>query len=249
MITLVGLGLFDEKGLTLCGIEEAKAADRIYIELYTSKWHGNLQNLEKLIGKKVELLTRKDLEEESDKILDLAKTQNIIIFVPGDPMIATTHISLIQQARELEIKTKTIHNASIISAIGETGLHLYKFGPMVTIPFPEKTKDKLPESIYDIIKMNKARGLHTLCLLDIEEERCMSPKEAIKILLEIEEKRKEVVFTEDSEIVVFSRAGSDEPLITYEKVKELFNKDFGSPAVLIIPGVLHFTEKEMLKLL
>ena len=51
MLTLIGLGLYDEKDLTLRGIEQAKKADKAYIELYTSKWHGNIKNLEKLIGK------------------------------------------------------------------------------------------------------------------------------------------------------------------------------------------------------
>ncbi len=46
MLTLIGLGLFDEKDLTLKGLEEAKNADKLYVELYTSYWHGNLKNLE-----------------------------------------------------------------------------------------------------------------------------------------------------------------------------------------------------------
>jgi diphthine synthase len=250
MLVLIGLGLFDEKDLTLRGIEEAKKADKVYIELYTSKWHGNLKKLEKLIRKKVVELKRKDLEEGSSKILEHAKEKNIVIFVPGDPMVATTHASLIQEAKKLGIKTKIIHNASIISAIAETGLHIYKFGPSVTIPFPEKTKGKLPESVYEVIKMNKARGLHTLCLLDIisEEDKFMSANEAMKILLEIENKRKEGVFTESSEIMVFARAGSEDSLIVYGKVKDLIKKDFGSaPVVIIVPGLLHFTEKDFIK--
>ena len=246
MLILAGLGLFDQKDLTIREIEEAKKADKAFIELYTSKWHGSLENLKKLIGKKIEILTRKDLEENSDKILTQAKTQNVIIFVPGDPMIATTHTSLIQQARKLGIKTKIIHNASIVSAIGETGLHIYKFGPSVTIPFPEKTKGKLPESVYDVIKMNKARGLHTLCLLDVIDERAMEPKEAIEILLELENLRKENIIKKDSGIIVFSKAGSDEEKIVFDSIENLRGKSFDVPAVIIIPGILHFTEREFL---
>jgi diphthine synthase len=195
MLVLIGLGLFDEKDLTLRGTEEAKRSDKVFIELYTSKWHGNLKNLEKIINKKIEVLTRKDLEENSGRILDLAKSQSISILVQGDPMVATTHVSLIKEAKKLGVKTKIIHNASIISAIGETGLHLYKFGPSVTIPFPEKTKGKLPESVYDVIKMNKARGLHTLCLLDViaEEKKFMAANESIKILIDLEKKRNYLV--------------------------------------------------------
>lgn len=249
MLALIGLGLYDEKDLTLRGLEEAKKADKVYIESYTSKWHGNLKNLEKFIGKKIEILSRKDLEENSTKILEEAKKQKIVIFVQGDPFVQTTHSSLVQEARKFGIKTSIIHNASIISAIGEIGLHLQKFGPYVTIPFPEKTKGKLPESIYEVIKMNKAHGLHTLCLLDViaEEKKYMVVNEGMKILLKIEEKRREGVFTEDTEIVVSARIGSDKPLIIYGRVKDLIDKNFGEPPmVLIIPGILHFTEKEYL---
>ena len=249
MLTLIGLGLNDEKDLTIKGIEEAKAADKIYIELYTSYWHGNLKNLEKMTGKKIEILSRKDLEDESDKILHMAKTQDVAILVQGDPLVQTTHTALLQEARKQKIKTKIVHNASIISANAETGSHPQKFGPYVTIPFPEKTKGKLPESVYEIIKMNKIRGLHTLCLLDVirEENKYMSPEEAVNILLNIENKRKEGILTKDTEVLVASCLGSDKPLIVFGKVQNLLKrKTKEKPSVLIIPSILHFTEKEFL---
>jgi diphthine synthase len=233
-------------------MEEAKKADRVYIELYTSRWHGDIKNLEKIIDKKIEILTRKDLEENSEKIIEQAKNQSVAILIQGDALVQTTHTSLIQEAKKLGIETRIIHNTSIISAIGETGLHPQKFGPYVTIPFPEKTKNKMPESIYETIKMNKSRGLHTLCLLDVvaEENKYMSVNEAMKILLTIEGKRKEGVFTKDTEVVVFARAGSDKKKIICGKVENLLEKDFGEPpVVLIITGILHFTEKETLSLL
>ncbi|MEM5801783.1 MAG: diphthine synthase [Candidatus Aenigmatarchaeota archaeon] len=246
MLTFIGLGLFDEKDISLRSIEEAKKADKIYIELYTSKWFGSLENLEKIVGKKIIVAKRSDLEENSEKILEEAKKSKIIIFVLGDPLVATTHSSLILEARKRGIKTKIIHNASIISAIGETGLHLQKFGPYVTIPFPERTKGKLPESIYDVIKMNKIRGLHTLCLLDINENKVMNPKEAIKILLDLENLKKENLITKDSKIIVLSKAGSDDSKIVFNTIKNLQRMEINTPAVLIIPGKLHFTEEEFL---
>ena len=249
-LSFIGIGLHDEKDLTIRGMEEAKKSDKVFIELYTSKWHGSLKKLEKTIDKKIKLLKRKDLEENSKNILELAKTQNVSILVQGDSLVQTTHIALLQQARELKIKTKIIHNASIVSVVGETGLHPQKFGPYVTIPFLEKTKGKLPESVYDVIKMNKSRGLHTLCLLDIiaEEKKYMSPNDGMNLLLNIENERKENVFTDDTEVVIFARAGSEKPLIIYGKVNELIEKNFGNPpSVLIIPGILHFTEKDFIE--
>ncbi len=246
MLTLVGLGLYNEKDLTLRGIEAAKQADTIYIELYTSVWHGK-EKLEETIGKKIEELEREDLEQHANRIVEQAKTKNIVIFVPGDPMIATTHITLIEQAKKDNVEVNIVHNASIISAIGETCLHIYKFGATATVPFPEKTKGKLPESIYDVIKLNKKTGLHTLLLLDITPERCMTANEAMKLLLTIEEQRKESIFTDDTKVVVFARAGSGDSLIVFGKVREMKNKDFGKPPmVLIVPGILHFSERDYL---
>lgn len=238
-LTLIGLGLHSEEDLTLRGIKEAKQANKVYIELYTSKWHGSIDKLEKIIGKKVVELKRKDLEENSSEIVSEAKTQDIAIFVQGDPLVQTTHMALLQEAKKLGIKTKVVHNASIVSAIGETGLHLNKFGPFVCIPFPERTKGKLPQSVYQIIKENKKRGLHTLCLLDViaEENRYMKVNEGLDILL------KGKIITQETELVVFAKAGSYNPLIVYDKVKNLIKKSIQDiPSVLIIPGRLHFTE-------
>jgi diphthine synthase len=249
MLTLIGLGLFDEKDLSLRGIEEARKADKVYIELYTTAWFGDLKKLEEIVGKKIQVLNRKDLEENSRKILNEAREKNVAIFVGGDPLVATTHSALILEAMKLEVKTKIVHSSSIVSAIAETGLHIYKFGPCVTIPLPEKTKGKLPESVYEIIKMNKGRGLHTLCLLDIdaEQKKLMNVKEGIEILLELEEKRKEGIINENEKIVVFSKAGSDEVKIFFDVMKKLKEKEIDLPAVIIIPGLLHFTEKEFLE--
>ncbi len=246
MLVLIGVGLHNEKDLTLRGIEAAKNADKAYIELYTSVWHGK-KELEKIIGKGIEELKREDLEQHASRIIDEAKTKNVAVFIPGDPIIATTHTTLIEQARKDNIEVNIVHNASIVSAIGETGLHIYKFGATATVPFPEKTKGKLPESVYNVIKLNKNAGLHTLLLLDITPERSMNANEAMKILLRIEEQRKEGIFSDDTQIVIFARAGSDASSVLFGKVSELKNRDFGKPPmVLIVPGIMHFTEKEYL---
>lgn len=36
VLLLVGIGLFDEKDITLRGLEDIKRADRVYLENYTS---------------------------------------------------------------------------------------------------------------------------------------------------------------------------------------------------------------------
>jgi len=248
MLCLISLGLSDEKDISLKGLEVAKSCDFLFAEFYTTKLLTNKERLEKLIGKEIKILSRKNLEENFQEILDLAKNKKVGLLVGGDALIATTHSALIIEARKQGIETEIIHNASIISAVGETGLHIYKFGPCLTIPFPEKTKGKLPESVYEILKENKKRGLHTLCLLDVEEERIMKVNEALEILLKIEEEKKEGVISLKDEIIVFAKVGSKKPLIAYGRMEEIIKRNFEeTPATIIFPGKLHFTEKEFLE--
>ncbi len=189
MLVFVGFGLFDEKDITLKGLDEIKKADIVFAEFYTAKLTGSSkEKLGELLGKEIKILSREEVEN-GRIILNEAKNKNVVFLTPGDPMTATTHVALRIQAKERGIKTKIVHGASIISAApGLLGLQHYKFGRTTTIPFPEK--NYLPESPYDVIKENKSHGLHTLILLDIKKNRLMAANEAIKVLLRIEEKRK-----------------------------------------------------------
>ncbi|MBU2565430.1 MAG: diphthine synthase [Candidatus Thermoplasmatota archaeon] len=246
MLVFIGLGLFDEKDVTVKGFEEAKKCDMVFAEFYTARLIGtSKEKLESLFGKEIKILNRKEVED-GRIILDEAKNKNIAFLTPGDPMTATTHITLRIQAKEMGIKTKIVHGVSIVSAAsGLLGLQSYKFGRTTTIPFPEK--DYLPESPYEVIRQNKENGLHTLILLDIKPDRLMTANEGMKVLLRIEEKRKEKIVTPDTLMCVVARAGSDDCLISADYVKNLLNKDFGTPMhSLIIPGNLHFMEAESL---
>jgi diphthine synthase len=179
-------------------------------------------------------------------VLETAKRGKAVLLVPGDPLIATTHIALRIAAEKQGIKTRVIHGASIVSAApGLSGLHNYKFGKSVTIPFPEN----FSETPYMVIAQNKGLGLHTLCLLDInvEENRFLGVREALEILLRIEEKRKMGVVTCETLAVGIARAGSPNPTVKAGFVNELLNYDFGGPPYsLIFPGKLHFMEAEAL---
>jgi diphthine synthase len=242
MLILAGLGISDEKGITLEELEEAKASDFIFVELYTNIWHGDLKNLEKIVGKKIEIIKRKDLEEEVEKILQLAINKKVMIFVPGDPLVATTHSSLIIECKKRGIGFKVFHNSSIFSAVYETGLHAYKFGPTITIPLKEKIKGKV-ESIIEVIKENKKRGLHTLCLLDIdlENNRFLEVKDAIKFLIESK------AIEEGEKVVVASCIGTSNQKIIWKEAKNLIDIEISLPAVIVIPGKLHFSEREALE--
>lgn len=248
-IVFVGLGLDNEGGISLHGLNEAKTADRVFVELYTSVMPGlSLDRLEKLCGKNLHVLQRKDIEELNGRALfDAAQNGKVVLLVPGDPLIATTHNILRIEAAKRGIATRVVHGASAFSAIiGVSGLHSYKFGKIVTIPFPDETMAETP---YNVIAENKRRGLHTLCLLDIkaEEKRHLSVPEALRALLDIEQKRKIKVANLDSLIVIVARAGSDDALVKADFVRALFSADFGEPPFSILfPSKLHFTEAEAL---
>ncbi|MCX8179061.1 MAG: diphthine synthase [Candidatus Aenigmarchaeota archaeon] len=252
MLIFISIGLNDENDMSLKALNTARECDMLFAEFYTHKLNTTKERLEEFIGKQIIKLSRKQLEEETEIILEPAKTKKVGLLVGGDAFCATTHIALKHEAMKLGIETKVIHGSSIFSAIGEIGLHMYKFGTTVTVPFLEKLMGKLPISAYERIKDNKERGLHTLILFDIieEEKRYMTPKEAMEILLSIEEKMRDHVFTEYTEIIVFARAGSENQLIKYGTVKELIDHDFGEPPMcIILPGSLHFTEREYLEML
>jgi len=248
-IVFVGLGLHDEMGISLRGLEEVKAAENVFIELYTSLLPKfSLENFEKTLRKKLRVVSRKELEEENgEAILSAAKKGKVVLLVPGDPLIATTHIALRIEAEKHGIKTRIVHGASIISAVmGLTGLHNYKFGKSVTIPFPDETPSETP---YEVIAQNKRLGLHTLCLLDIraEEKRYITIHEALDLLLKIEDERKKKVVTMKTLVVGIARAGSENPTVKAGFLGEVLDYEFGEPPhSIVFPGRLHFMEAEAL---
>lgn len=250
-LVFIGLGLFDEKDMSLRAYEEAKEADYVYAEFYTSLMAGfSLENLERKLGKRVTVVPRRILEDENgEAILLKAEHAKVAFLVPGDPLIATTHIDLRIRAEKRGIETRVVHGASIISAaMGLSGLQNYKFGRSVTIPFSEL--GQVSETPYNVIGENKKRGLHTLCFLDIKTDKRMylTINEALKMLLFMEEKRKQNVFTLESLVVGIARAGGKNPTVKADKANSLLSFDFGSPPhVLIVPSdKLHFMEAEAL---
>jgi len=251
-IVFVGLGLHDDKGISLRGLEEAKTADHVFLETYTSVMPAfSIERFEKITGRKPIVVSRRELEEKSGKtILEAVGTGKAVLLVPGDPLIATTHVALRIEAEKRGIRTRLVHGASILSAvIGLSGLHNYKFGKSVTIPFPGENPSETP---YDVIAQNRRLGLHTLCLLDIktEEQQFLSIREGLEVLTQIEKKRKNKVVTGETLAVGIARAGNENPTVKAEFLRQLLGYDFGKPPhSLVFPGKLHFMEAEALVVL
>ena len=247
-LVFIGMGLDDEMGISLRGLEEIKNARSVFIELYTNLMPNfSLDNLKKISGKKIRELSRKDLEEDEGKIIiNTARKGKTVFLVPGDPLIATTHTSLRLEAQKHKIRNRIVHGVSIISAIiGISGLHNYKFGQTVTVPLPEN----FSETPYNVIKKNKENGLHTLCLLDInsKNQEFLSINDALKILLNIEKRKQKNIVTIDTIAIGVARIGNSSQIIQAGYIRDLIKIDFGGPPQsLVFPGKLHFTEKEAL---
>jgi len=249
-LVFVGLGLFDEKDISPRGVEEMKRANVIFAEFYTNIMPGlSFQKLERIAGKQIRIVSRRTLEEEDGKpLLQEAKKKKAAFLVPGDPLIATTHVDLRIRAEKQGIKTRVIHGASIVSAVvGLSGLQNYKYGRSVTIPFPQN--GFVSETPYKVILENRVMGLHTLCYLDIkaEEQRYMTLKDGLRSLLDVEKRKKAHAIMLSTLVLGVARAGSDNPIVKAGYLGDLMNHDFGDPPhTLVFPAKLHFMEAEAL---
>lgn len=247
-LTFVGLGLWDEKDVSLRGVEACREADVVLAEWYTAFLAGSShERLEATLGKPVRILPREDVES-GEAILKEARERNVAFLTAGDAMTATTHLDLRLRAHREGIATRVVHAASIATAAsGLLGLQHYKFGRATTITFPQGSW--FPTSPYDVIKENYQRKLHTLCLLDIRasENRYMTAAEGAKLLMRMEEERGENVIEPYTLVCAVARAGSPQPRVVCGTLWEMAEADLGGPLhVLVLPGELHFAEEEAL---
>jgi len=247
MFFLIGIGLKKEN-LTLEAEKKIKKCTKVFLESYTSVYsEGKISELEKLFGKKIVSLKRKDVEENALSFFSAAKKENIALLIFGNPLTATTHLSLLAELKENKIPFEVVPGISVSNFVSFTGLQEYKFGKTVSVVFQRENYS--PESFFNSIEKNKSIGLHTLCLLDIdaEEKKFMKIKDAIAVLEKIAEKKNSRLISE-SVLVGISRAASDKMKIKAGSAEELKKFDFGKePHSLILCGNLSEDEKEFLK--
>ncbi len=235
MLYLIGLGL-NADGLSRYGLEIVKRCKKIYLESYTVDFPYSEEELKNFIEKKIIPVDREFVE--SLKIVDEAKKMDVALLVYGSPLTATTHISLIQEAKECKIRYKVIYNASILDAIGETGLQIYKFGKITSMP--KWGKNFTPESFMKIVQENQSIKAHSLILIDIGLDFQDALKQLKKSAKEYDIKLKK--------LVVCQALGTKNKKVMYRKIEEL--EEFTGvkkPYCIIIPSKLHFVEKEFLE--
>lgn len=237
MLYLIGLGL-NKKSLSREAIEVLARCKRVYLENYTVDFPYTAHQLEEMIGKKIIEANREKVE--SLDIVDEAKKLDVALLIYGSPLVATTHISLIQEAKEQGIKYHVFHNASIFDAIGETGLQLYKFGKVTSMPTWVPSKNFTPDSFMKIVQQNMSQEAHSLILVDIGLDFPYALKQLIKSA--------ETYKISLKKLVVCQSLGVGKGKIFYRTIEEL--KEFTGvrkPYCIIIPSKLHFIEKDFLK--
>ncbi len=243
MLTFVGLGLYDERSVTVEGQAVIRAADRVFAERYTSLLGGaSVADLEAHHDVDVELRDRDGVEGDPGPILDAAADGDAVFLTAGDPMVATTHVDLRLRAHERGIETRLVHGTSAETAApGLAGLQSYRFGKATTLPFPGSRGPAVPGSVLETLADNRERGLHTLVFLDIEadEDRYLTASEAAGALAE---------HHGDALAVAVARAGSPDPGVDADRLSALASRDFGDPLhLLVVPGDLHHLEAEALR--
>lgn len=267
MLNIIGIG-YNINHLNLEILKAIENSKYVFLEKYTSFYENKIEDLEDYLQKKIILCDREFVEIEiEEKVLKLARKEIVSFLVIGDPLIATTHTDLILRAKKRKIIIRIFNNLSILNFLTRTGLQIYKFGKITSIPFfNSKFMPRTP--ILTLIDNNKISA-HTLFLLDLnpccdklyfEDKLFLDAKTALNFLLDISKlmvENKEIgscdisFFSKDSFGIICSRLGFNNEKIIFGKLKDLIKYDtlnkLESPICLIIPSKLHDMEKEFLE--
>src|SRR5215213_8535187 len=258
MLWLIGIGVNGYKGISFHTLDILKKCDIIYFERFTSPlYDDDLINLNSLIGegydneRKKMIPAERWLVEDGNQILEQAKNANVALITYGDPLIATTLSELQVRARKNLINVDVVHSASgITSLIGESGLHMYKFGRAVTMMLGSHSAISVYNAVFD----NLLSGSHTLILTEYNNNDnkffFLDPVQVFRMLIEIEKDVKYNIFSGETFVVVASRIGTEQKKIISGKIKSLIGMTFETgPHSIIITGSLHFTESDAIRYL
>ncbi|MCH8996449.1 MAG: diphthine synthase [Thaumarchaeota archaeon] len=247
MLWIAGLGISGIESISIETQKLLKNADIVYLEQFTSPVTKLESNKIRKLVKGEFKIAKRWMVEDGKEILKNSKKKKVVLLTYGDPYIATTHIELRTRAIQEKIKTKTIHAASSITAlVGECGLHYYKVGRIVTVMKDPKTLT----TPYYVTYSNALAGNHTVLLLEYnqDEEFFLEPVNALSNLLSTEKEQKRKIILPSTFVIIASRIGFKNQAITAGKISNLIKKNFGKPPhTIIIPGQLHFTESDALK--
>jgi len=255
MLTFVGLGLYDERSVTVAGREAVRAADRVVAEFYTSRLAGaTIAELESFHDAEIEVRDRRGVEGDPDFLVD-ADDGDVAFLTAGDPMMATTHVDLRLRARERGVDTRVVHGVTAATAAaGLAGLQNYRFGAATTLPFPDVVGgDGVPESVLDTVAGNRERDRHTLVYLDIKvgdrarDRDGAAPDRAGDFMTASHAAGRLADPLGDPLGVAVARAGSPDPVVAADRLSALAERSFGPPLhLLVVPGAPSGLEAEAL---
>ena len=248
MLWFVGLGISGISELSDNTISIIKNADTVYLESFTSPIsETEKEQLANMCDGEFKIAKRW-LVEDGNEILENAKKREVVLISYGDPYIATTHLELKTRAVTDKIETKTIHSSSIVSSlIGEIGLQYYKVGKILTVMNDPKSMI----TPYNTISNNLLSKMHSVILLEYNEDKSffLAPQDALSLLLDAEKIQNRKIISLDTFAIIASRIGKSDQNITSGKISNLIKKEFGNPPhTIIIPGSLHFTESNAVKI-
>lgn len=239
----VGLGISGSGSVPAQAADVLKSSDVTYLETFTSP-AADIDHIRTIVGNLK--VAKRWMVEDGREILDNAAKGTVALAVYGDPLVATTHNELRVRAANRGIPTRVIHASSAItSMIGECGLHHYKAGRVATI----MSEDESLSTPYYITYRNAVAGAHTVLLLEYDEDRgfFLDPAKALRMLQQAESGQNRGAFTGETYVVVASRIGSPDQEIVAGMMSGMVQRDFGAPPhSVIVPGRLHFTERDAL---
>lgn len=255
MLWIIGIGINGYRGISTDALEVLGKCDKIYLEKFTSPLSDNdIRRLNILIARNshdhnIIIPVQRWFVEDGRELIEQSKFKNIALLTYGDPLIATTFTELYVRAVKRSIKVKIIHGASGISSlIGESGLHIYKFGRIVTMMSGFQSYI----SVYNTILNNLLAGNHTLVLTEYANNNdnlfFLDPRYFFERMLQAEEDTGYGALSQDTFVIVASRVGTEQQRIQSGNVKSLINKHYGTgPHSIIVTASLHFTELDAVK--
>jgi len=111
LLFIVGAGLGPQY-VTDLAKSLIKRAEVVIVEAYTSPNSDWLEDMAKALNKATVKATRDLLEENVNKLIDMARDRDVVVLVAGDPLIATTHSSVVVEALTRGVKVKVIPSVS-----------------------------------------------------------------------------------------------------------------------------------------
>ena len=223
-------------------------ADLVVVETYTSPMSDWVVKLAKAYAREVTVATRDLLEERSHEIVRLAAEKDVVVLVPGDPMIATTHSSLVVEALGSGVKARVIPAVSgPCASMSASGLQFYRFGRKITIPGPWRGVGLTSVALW--LLGNLCLNLHTLFLLDVSPSGDqLSPADGARAVLNgLKELLGDVPQAFGGLLALAISVGEGQVESSYSTLSQPQGLRELKPSSLIVPSHLHVSEREFLQ--